>query len=250
MKTLEELRVFRLQCMPPRGDIDSYIGLVAENCKIRMYTRTNPFSTSEIGLVERLNMKLDMQFKIYELRLESDMQLQLCKVDTRDDHFVFESTGVTMARRRQRDTDREDNLADRQAASIGVAVTDAMVNVIEKLINKDEVKPELYHVQPSSRMSSRRHSGTSLGQNLGARPKRQQNTHQDVAPLVPPEMQSMHSFNRHFALPPLPYQSCPPVPRTIPYRSYSQEWSSLEDLITRRKKRPSSSRKCTAPLLL
>ena len=28
---LEELRVFRLQCMPPRGDIDSYIGLVAEN---------------------------------------------------------------------------------------------------------------------------------------------------------------------------------------------------------------------------
>ena len=123
-----------------------------------------------------------------------------------------------------------------------------MVNVIEKLINKDEVKPELYHVQPSSRMSSRRHSGTSFGQNLGARPKRQQNTHQDVAPLVPPEMQSMHSFNRHFALPPLPYQSCPPVPRNIPDRSYSQEWSSLEDLITRRKKRPSSLRKCTAPL--
>ena len=77
VKTLEELRIFRLQCVPQRGDVDSFIGLIAENCKMLMYTRTNPFTTSECNNIERLNMRLEMQFQKYELSLESDTQLQM-----------------------------------------------------------------------------------------------------------------------------------------------------------------------------
>ena len=103
--------------------------------------------------MERLNLTLSLKIKIWELTLESDVDLQMVKRDRNKDIYNFELPETTLQRKSQQTLDIEDRASDKQSSIIAEAVAISMCTVLDKYIDK-EVKPEIKEEDNSERLNN------------------------------------------------------------------------------------------------
>ena len=212
IEDIEKVRPFQMLCKQKVGIPATEIGLLTPDITpifVTLYSRVIQFSNAEINRVEKLNMILNLSIKKLEVSVEADTTLQLSRIDKRNNYLMFEHPQVSLVRRRQRDEDKEMELADKQAQAVGLAVGDALARVFEAVVKKeDEKQLERSRLQNSAPISARRASTSdsdsgSQRRQYGAVPKTvlQPKIAQPLSQRAP-QMDSQLPFNLNFPPPP------------------------------------------------
>ena len=98
LKELETERDFILT--PAQNSTDVVIlSLTSGSCCINLFSRIDGVSMIERKSLQKLNLELKMQFRVYEFTLSSNPTLRMIKADRRSDEYSFEPKEQTMYRK-------------------------------------------------------------------------------------------------------------------------------------------------------
>ena len=95
---LEKNKEFLLT--PSQNTTDEIIlCLTSSSCTINLFSRVDGISMMERKSLEKVNLKLNLQFRVFEFTISGDTTLRMIKPNHRVDSYAFEQKGQTMYRK-------------------------------------------------------------------------------------------------------------------------------------------------------
>ena len=133
LKELEKERYFILT--PAQNSKDEVIlCLTNGSCCINLFSRTDGISMIERKSLQRLNLKLTLQFRVYEFTLSSNTTLRMIKPDRLIDSYSFEPKEQTMYRKSLQVEELKIQESEKNGEVISNAVSSSMLACMQKYL--------------------------------------------------------------------------------------------------------------------
>ena len=130
---LEKSREFLLT--PSSNPTDVIIlSLTNGSCVINLFSRVDGISMMEAKVLLKLNLKLNLKFRVYEFTLASDVKLRMMRPNHRIESFQFEEKRHTLHRKQEKEEESKQQEADKNGQSISNAVSASILVCMQKFI--------------------------------------------------------------------------------------------------------------------
>ena len=130
------------------------------SCSINLFSRNDGITMLERKSLEKLNLKLNLQFRVFEFTISSDTTLRMMKPNHRVDSYAFEPKKQTMYKSLQVEELRIQE-SEKNGEVISNAVSSSMLVCMQKFLQvqseqADQERQELHRTKFSKTSNKRR----------------------------------------------------------------------------------------------
>ena len=130
LSNLERNRNFILTPAPNSTDTN-ILSLIHGSCTITLYSKAEGISTIEGKALLKLNLQIDLKFRLYEFSLQDDLSLRMIRLDHKFEIYTFEEKKITLQRKQEKEDQLKTLEADKNGESISNAVSASILVVMQ-----------------------------------------------------------------------------------------------------------------------